>query len=106
MRYEVRITVHEKGTQKPNYDDVHQRMQSAGYMRELYVGGYALHQLHGMYQKLTLQPIDAERSIIKQALQSMGFRFSIELFHITETRTFDLEPVTDYGSLLNMLGGR
>lgn len=106
MRYEARVTVHENGSRKPDYNDVHQRMQSAGYLRELYVGGHALHQLHGMYQKLSLQPIDAERSIIKQALQSMGFRVSIELFHITETRTFDLEPVTDYGLLLGMLGGR
>ncbi len=106
MRYEARVTVHENGTQKPDYNDVRARMAAAGYARVLHVGGHALHELHGMYSKLSLKKIDEERSDIEQALQSMGFRCSMELFHVTETRTFDLEPKPYYGALFGMLGGR
>jgi hypothetical protein len=49
-----------------------------------------LDELHGMYSKLSLQSIDAERSAIELALRSMGFTFSIELFHIDATRTLNL----------------
>lgn len=106
MQFEARITVHQEGTQKPDYNDIHDRLATAGYQRVRSIGGYNLHELHGMYSKVSLKTIDAERSGIEQALRSAGFRFSIELFHITETRTFNLEPAPNYGALLGMLGKR
>jgi hypothetical protein len=103
MTYEARVTVHQKGSQKPDYNNIHQRMASAGYTRLILVGGHLVHELHGMYRKASTGSIDTERSHIEQALQSIGFGFSIELFHIDNTRTFNLEPAPDYGNLLGLL---
>jgi hypothetical protein len=108
MRYEARVTVHQKGTQKPDYGEIHRRMEAAGYSRVLSVGGHQMHELHGMYTKTTysITTIDTERTEIEKQLQSMGFGFSIELFQISDTRTFNLEPAPDYGALFGLSGKR
>jgi predicted urease superfamily metal-dependent hydrolase len=90
MRYEARVTVHKKGSQKPDYNEIHRRMTNAGYSRVTSVGGHPVDELHGMYSKSSLQSIDAEQSAIEQALRSIIFTFSIELFHVDARRTFNL----------------
>jgi predicted urease superfamily metal-dependent hydrolase len=106
MTYEARVTVHQRGNQKPDYNDIHRRMARAGYSRVVSVGGHLVHELHGMYRKASTGSIDTERSNIERALQSMGFGFSIELFHIDNTRTFNLEPALDYSAMLAGLSRR
>lgn len=102
MTYEARVTVHQKGQQKPDYNDIHSRMNAAGYNRVMLVGGHMLRELHGMYRKVSLASIEAERTAIEHALQSDGFSFSIELFHIDATRTFNLEPASSFASELGL----
>ena len=108
MRYEARITVYQKGTQKPDYNDIHRRMALAGYDRVRIVGGHLVHELNGMYTKIPfgMTNIDTERTAIENQLRSVGFSFAIELFQISDTRTFNLEPAVDYGAMFAALLGK
>jgi hypothetical protein len=108
MNFQARITVHERGRTKPDYTDIHRRMANIGYMREIFIGGKLLSELHGIYQKtgLSISNIDSEQAAIEQALRMIEFSFSIELFQVSATRTCNLEPAPNYGHLLNLLACR
>ena len=105
MAYEARITVHNNGNQAPDYKEVHRRMEAAGYQRTLVVGGRLLSELHGMYRKISSGSIEMEKTTIEQELKTMGHRFSIELFHIDATRSFNLEPAPSRNTLYSALYG-
>ena len=105
MIVEARITVHQKGHLKPDYNDIHARMKRAGYDRQLQVGGQWLSELHGMYRKhtsYTPTTLAAEKVLIERELQMTGFSFSIELFEVAGTTTFNLEEAPNYAAMLGL----